>query len=221
MFAVAVAVAMLVTAVFCLTDGGIRLALQFALAKRIGGVFTPEVIVAGDSLAASCPFKGSNRRPFAVLNLAAGGATIMEIAGQIHRARDIPARWLLIDGGLNDLLFDNAAPDQLDADFRALFRRMEERRRVIVTLMPYGRSGAVGAHRGCERQAGAALRGARLSCDRSQSLDLAGRGAGIGHDLRRAAFLAQSGRDMARRGSWKDRKRTRRRLRRRLEPQER
>lgn len=137
LFFVAVAVAMLVTAVFCLTDGGIRLALQFALAKRIGGVFTPELIVAGDSLAASCPFKRLNRHPFAVLNLAAGGATIMEIAGQIHRARDIPARWLLIDGGLNDLLFDNAAPDQLEADFRALFRRMEERRRVIVTLMPY------------------------------------------------------------------------------------
>lgn len=61
----------------------------------------------------------------------------MEIAGQIYRACDIPARWLLIDGGLNDLLFDNAAPEALEADFRALFRRMGGRRRVIVTLMPY------------------------------------------------------------------------------------
>lgn len=50
LFIVAVAVAMLLTAVFCLTDGGIRLALQFALAKRVGSFFAPELIVAATAL---------------------------------------------------------------------------------------------------------------------------------------------------------------------------
>jgi lysophospholipase L1-like esterase len=136
-FAVALVGVILAVAGFCLTDGSIRLALQFALAKRIGGVFAPVLIVAGDSLAASCPFAKLFRSPFAVLNLATGGATIMEIAGQINRARDIRAEWLLIDGGLNDLLFDDAAPQQTEADFRALFRRISENCEVIVTLMPY------------------------------------------------------------------------------------
>jgi hypothetical protein len=136
-FAVVLMGIILAIAGFCLTDGAIRLAIRFALAKRVGGVFAPALIVAGDSLAASCPFGKLFRRPFAVLNLARGGATIMEIAGQIYRARDIRAEWLLIDGGLNDLLFDDAAPQQAEADFRALFRRIGENCKVIVTLMPH------------------------------------------------------------------------------------
>ncbi len=135
-FAVALSGFALAVTGFFLTDGGVRLALQFAIAKRVGGVFTPALIVAGDSLAASCPFK-KLFRPFAVLNLASGGATLMEIAGQIHRAREIPAGWLLIDGGLNDLLFDGAGPERIEADFRALLRRLSGNQKVIVTLMPY------------------------------------------------------------------------------------
>lgn len=131
-------VAFLVAAsVFCLTDGGVRLAIQFALARRIGFVFTPKLIIVGDSLAAGCPWRKLYRLPFATLNLATGGATIKEIAGQIYRARDIRAPWLLIDGGLNDLLFDSADAEQIESDFSALFRRIGDDRRVIVTLMPY------------------------------------------------------------------------------------
>lgn len=120
-----------------LTDGGIRRAFQFALAKRFGAPFTPEVIVVGDSLAAACPWRKLFRSPFATLNLAEGGATIKEIAGQVYRARAIPAPWLLINGGLNDLLFDAATPEQIEADYRALFRRVDTGRKVAVTLMPY------------------------------------------------------------------------------------
>jgi lysophospholipase L1-like esterase len=121
---------------FCLTDGEIRRAVRFALAARVGRVFAPRLLVVGDSLAAACPWGRLYRSPFAVLNLASGGATLKEIAGQIYRARDIPSEWLLIDGGLNDLLFDAAGLEQMEADFRALFRRVGARR-AIVTLMPY------------------------------------------------------------------------------------
>jgi lysophospholipase L1-like esterase len=131
-------VALLVAAsAFCLTDGGVRLAIQFALARRIGCVFTPKLIIVGDSLAAGCPWRTLYRLPFATLNLATGGATIKEIAGQIYRAREIRAPWLLVDGGLNDLLFDSADAERIESDFSALSRRIGDDRRVIVTLMPY------------------------------------------------------------------------------------
>ena len=74
----------------------------------------------GDSLAANCPWSTLARRPFGVANLAVGGATIKEIAGEIYRAQRIPATYLLIDGGLNDLLFDDAPLTQIENDFRAL-----------------------------------------------------------------------------------------------------
>jgi lysophospholipase L1-like esterase len=138
-YAIAAAVAVfcaLATGV-CLADGGVRGALQFALANRLGGLVTPTLIVAGDSLAASCPWSKLFPRPLAVLNLATGGATIKEIGGQLHRARDIQAEWIVIDGGLNDLLFDGAQPEEIERDFCALLRRIPQTRRVIVTLMPY------------------------------------------------------------------------------------
>lgn len=132
-----IAAALICLNVFFLTDGRVRVAARLVLARRIGGVFAPDVVVVGNSLAAACPWKRLSPRPFAILNLAAGGATIKEIAGQINLAREIDARWLLIDGGLNDLMFDEAGPEQIEADFRALFRRIGADRQVVVTLAPF------------------------------------------------------------------------------------
>ncbi len=120
-----------------LTDGAVRRAVQFSLARRIGGLFSPEIIVVGDSLAVSCPWKRLIGRPFGVLNLAAGGATLKEIGGQIYASRGVVAPCLLINGGLNDLLFDDAPTDRIQADFIALTRRIENRPIVVVTLMPF------------------------------------------------------------------------------------
>ncbi len=122
---------------FVLADSAVRRTIHLSLARRIGGVFSPRIIVVGDSLAASCPFGKLVGRPFAVLNLAAGGATLKEIAGQIHRAREIAAPFLLIDGGLNDLLFDGARAERVAEDFLALTRRIGDGPTVVVTLMPY------------------------------------------------------------------------------------
>ncbi|RTL85054.1 MAG: hypothetical protein EKK29_12500 [Hyphomicrobiales bacterium] len=120
-----------------LTDGSVRRAVHLSLARRIGGVFSPEIIVVGDSLAASCRWTRLAGRPFGVLNLAAGGATLKEIAGQIYSARGIEASFLLINGGLNDLLFDAAQTDRLEEDFVALTRRIDNGVTVAVTLMPF------------------------------------------------------------------------------------
>jgi lysophospholipase L1-like esterase len=120
-----------------LSDGRVRREAHFMLARRFGGVFEPRLVVAGDSLAAACPWRELDRRPFAVLNLAEGGATLKEIAGQVYRARQFEGARLLIDGGLNDLLFDQAPLAQFERDSRALFNRIGAHRQVIFTLMPF------------------------------------------------------------------------------------
>lgn len=133
------AVALLVSGLgaIALTDGAVRREIKLSLARRMGGLFSPSVIVVGDSLAASCPWERLVGRPFGVLNLATGGATLKEIAGQIYRARGVAASYLLINGGLNDLLFDEARADQIEADFLALLRRIGNGPRVVVTLAPF------------------------------------------------------------------------------------
>jgi len=137
LLAILLATALICMIGFCLADGRVRMAVHLMLARRLGGVFAPDAIVVGDSLAAACPWNRLFHRPFGVLNLAAGGATIKEIAGQIYLTREIRADWLLINGGLNDLLFDAATARQLETDFCALFRRIQGERRVIVTLAPF------------------------------------------------------------------------------------
>jgi lysophospholipase L1-like esterase len=44
---------------------------------------------------------------------------------------------MIIDGGLNDILFYDAPPEQIEHDFRALLRRLDNGARAIFTLMPH------------------------------------------------------------------------------------
>ena len=112
-------------AVFALIDRRARDAMLLSLARNQRWI-APRIIVVGDSLAACCPFGKLSRRPLGVLTLAKGGATLKEIGGQISRARGIAARYMIIDGGLNDILFHDAPPEQIEHDFRALLRRLDD-----------------------------------------------------------------------------------------------
>ena len=123
-------------AVFALVDRDARDAMLLSLARNQRWT-APRVIVVGDSLAACCPFAKLSRRPLGVLTLAKGGATLKEIGGQILRARGIAARHVIIDGGLNDILFHDAPPEQIEHDFRALLRRLDDGATAIFTLMPH------------------------------------------------------------------------------------
>jgi lysophospholipase L1-like esterase len=125
-----------VVGVFALANRGPRQALSLALAQNQRWI-APRVIVVGDSLAACCPFEKLSRRPLGVLTLAKGGATLKEIAGQILQAREIAARYVIIDGGLNDILFDDAPLERIEHDFRGLLRRLGDGATAIFTLMPY------------------------------------------------------------------------------------
>jgi hypothetical protein len=123
-------------AVFALVNRGAREAMLLSVARNQRWI-APRIIVVGDSLAACCPFGTLSRRPLGVLTLAKGGATLKEIAGQIMQARGIAARYVVIDGGLNDILFDAAPPEQIERDFRALLRRLDDGATAIFTLMPH------------------------------------------------------------------------------------
>ena len=123
-------------AVFALVDRDARDAMLLSLARNQRWT-APRVIVVGDSLAACCPFAKLSWRPLGVLTLAKGGATLKEIGGQILRARGIAARHVIIDGGLNDILFHDAPPEQIEHDFRALLRRLDDGATAIFTLMPH------------------------------------------------------------------------------------
>ncbi|HXY58992.1 MAG TPA: GDSL-type esterase/lipase family protein [Methylocystis sp.] len=116
--------------------GEVRRALHLALARRVR-LFAPKIVVAGDSLAACCRFAPLCRRPFGVLSLARGGATLKEVAGQLQQAQDVHARWIVMDGGLNDLIADGATPARLAEDFAALLRRLPREPAAVFTLPPF------------------------------------------------------------------------------------
>jgi hypothetical protein len=123
-------------AVFALIDRGARDAMLLSLARKQRWI-APQVIVVGDSLAACCAFAKLSWRPLGVLTLAKGGATLKDIGAQISRARGIAARYIIIDGGLNDILSYDAPPEQIEHDFRALLRRLDDGAQAIFTLMPH------------------------------------------------------------------------------------
>lgn len=122
--------------VFVLTHQDLPRALRLALAQKYRW-FIPQIIIAGDSLAAGCAFRSLAPKPFGVLTVAKGGATLQEIAVQLSQVRGIAAQWIVFDGGLNDLLSDDSSLAQIEHDFRLLLRRMGAVRRATFTLMPH------------------------------------------------------------------------------------
>lgn len=94
-------------------------------------------LVIGDSLAACCPFHKLSPWPFGALNLAKGGALLGDIARQIDVVPQATPRWILADGGLNDLLGAGRSPGEIHRDFVTLLRRLDGRAPVIFTLMPH------------------------------------------------------------------------------------
>ncbi|CAN2534416.1 hypothetical+protein [Methylocapsa aurea] len=124
-------------ALIVLADSGARRAFRIALHRRVARLRPPRVAIVGDSLAAQCDWRSLGSRSFDVLRLALGGATLKDIGAQIVEARMMGARCFVIDGGLNDLLFDAAPLAQIEHDFRALLRRLPEDARSVLMLAPH------------------------------------------------------------------------------------
>jgi hypothetical protein len=78
-----------------------------------------------DSLAAECPWKWSfGLSPLAVTNLAVRGADIRDITHQIERAHHFRPQVVIISGGINDLVNNEAPLDAIRSDFTLLLRRV-------------------------------------------------------------------------------------------------
>jgi hypothetical protein len=134
----ALSIAGLATSLFVVINGSVRCAFILAVQQKTGAVISLDYLIVGDSLAEQCDWAVKlSRRRWAAFNLATGGATIKDIASQIARTRTIRAKYLLINGGLNDLLFDGAPIEQVEYDFKTLLRRIDDHARVVVTLLPY------------------------------------------------------------------------------------
>ena len=94
-------------------------------------------MIAGDSLAAGCPFRHLFLRPLATLNLARGGARLADVAAQLRDAPRSVELSYVIDGGLNDLLGAGASTLAIARDFRALLDALPCPSRSVFTLMPH------------------------------------------------------------------------------------
>ncbi|MFY9656709.1 MAG: GDSL-type esterase/lipase family protein [Methylocystis sp.] len=96
-----------------------------------------KVVIAGDSLAAGCPFRRLSARPLATLNLARGGARLADVEVQLRDAPRRAALSYVIDGGLNDLLGACASTAAIARDFRAVLDALPCPPRAVFTLMPH------------------------------------------------------------------------------------
>ena len=95
------------------------------------------MVIAGDSLAACCPFWRLSARPLATLNLARGGARLADVATQLRAAPRRAAARFVFDGGLNDLLGAEASITAIERDFREALDALPDPARTIFTLMPH------------------------------------------------------------------------------------
>jgi lysophospholipase L1-like esterase len=107
-------------------------ATDAALRRRLA-----RVVVAGDSLAACCPFWRLSAWPLATLNLARGGARLADVAAQLRAAPRRAALRVVFDGGLNDLLGAQASTASIERDFREALDALPDPARTIFTLMPH------------------------------------------------------------------------------------
>jgi lysophospholipase L1-like esterase len=107
-------------------------ATDAALRRRLA-----RVVIAGDSLAACCPFWRLSARPLATLNLARGGARLADVAAQLRAAPRRATLRFVFNGGLNDLLGAGASTASIERDFRETLDALPSPAQTIFTLMPH------------------------------------------------------------------------------------
>ena len=121
-----------------LTSGTIRSSFLYLMDRQVARAWPFTYVVVGDSLVAKCPWKWSfGFSPVAVSNLAVSGADIRAIARQTELAHQLRPQVVLISGGINDLINNEAPLDAIRYDFALLLRRLGKEQKSIVTLIPY------------------------------------------------------------------------------------
>jgi lysophospholipase L1-like esterase len=121
-----------------LMSGTIRSSIPILIDRQVARAWPFTYTVVGDSLAAECPWKWSfGLSPVAVANSAAPGADIRGITHQIELAHDLRPQVMLISGGINDIINNEAPVNAIRYDFGLLLRRLGKEQKSIITLIPY------------------------------------------------------------------------------------
>jgi lysophospholipase L1-like esterase len=132
-----IGIASFVMVVLGLMSGTIRSYVSMLIDRQVARAWPSTYAVVGDSLAAECPWKWSfGLSPLAVTNLAVRGADLRDITHQIDRAHYFRPQVVIISGGINDLINNEAPLDAIRFDFALLLRRLGKQKS-IVTLIPY------------------------------------------------------------------------------------
>lgn len=125
-------------AILSLMSGTIRSSIVIVAQRQIARVLPFKYAIVGDSLAAECSWKWSfGFSPLSVINLAAGGSDIRGIARQVDSAHDFRPGYVLVSGGINDLILNKAPLSAIQYDFMFLLRRLRPGQKSVVTLIPY------------------------------------------------------------------------------------
>jgi lysophospholipase L1-like esterase len=115
----------------------LRDAYLLTLQRYFAPVIRPPFVFTGDSMTANTNWGWAlARNPLAAVNLAAGGATIHQIAWQVSKAGNYHGKYLFVTAGTNDILTDRSL-SQIRSDFASLLEQVPKGMKVIVTLIPY------------------------------------------------------------------------------------
>jgi lysophospholipase L1-like esterase len=128
----------LVFSTIALGSGSVRSALVSVICRKIAGIWPPKYAFIGDSLTADCglPWRFANL-PFEAISLARGGADIRAVGLQAASAVALHPKFLFITAGVNDLILDQAPPEQIAADFKLLLANVPAGQKTILTSIPY------------------------------------------------------------------------------------
>ena len=117
-------------------SGTLRSAYLATIERKIAEIWPPDLALVGDSLTENCNWRWELRKPL-VVNLAVGGTDIRDIAHQVMQASFLNPDIISIEGGINDVILEEAPIDRISYDFGFLLQRLPASQKAIITLLPF------------------------------------------------------------------------------------
>jgi len=112
---------------------------QYALLinTKLASIWPPKYAFVGDSLTVRCNWRWE-LGTLSVINFAAGGVVIGEVARQLAEVSrlKLKPKFIFVEGGINDI-FLGASVDGITQDFQFLLRQLPANQKAIVTLIPF------------------------------------------------------------------------------------
>jgi lysophospholipase L1-like esterase len=119
-----------------LLSGALRSAYVFTIERKIALIWPPEYAFVGDSLTTGCNWRWELGK-LSVINLGGGGTEIRDITRQMNQALALKANIILIEGGINDVIFGSASIERIGRDFEFLLQQLPVGQKAVITLIPF------------------------------------------------------------------------------------